>query len=68
MYGLNLERRIMDKILYEVDSTDIPQLLRQFYRPSVEKKLSPLNRDLTSEWGLETQSLLKSKVKWVQFI
>jgi hypothetical protein len=24
MYGLNLERRIFDKILYEVDSSDIP--------------------------------------------
>jgi hypothetical protein len=24
MYGLNLERRILDKILYEVDSSDIP--------------------------------------------
>jgi hypothetical protein len=24
MYGTNLERRIFDKILYEVDSSDIP--------------------------------------------
>jgi hypothetical protein len=25
MYGFNLERRIMDKILYEIDSSDIPR-------------------------------------------
>jgi hypothetical protein len=25
MYGTNLERRIFDKILYEVDSSDIPR-------------------------------------------
>jgi hypothetical protein len=25
MYGLNLERRILDTILYEVDSSDIPR-------------------------------------------
>jgi hypothetical protein len=25
MYGPNLERRIFDKILYEVDSSDIPR-------------------------------------------
>jgi hypothetical protein len=24
MYGLNLDKRILDKILYEVDSSDIP--------------------------------------------
>jgi hypothetical protein len=27
MYGLNLERRILDKILYEVDCSDIPRKL-----------------------------------------
>jgi hypothetical protein len=27
MYGLNLERRIFDKLLYEVDSSDIPRIL-----------------------------------------
>jgi hypothetical protein len=25
IYGLNLERRILNKIVYEVDSRDIPQ-------------------------------------------
>jgi hypothetical protein len=25
IYGLNLERRILNKVLYEVDSSDIPQ-------------------------------------------
>jgi hypothetical protein len=25
MYGLNLERRILDKILYEADSSDMPR-------------------------------------------
>jgi hypothetical protein len=29
MYGLNSERRMLDKILYEGDSSDIPQLQLQ---------------------------------------
>jgi hypothetical protein len=35
MYGLNREIRKLDKILYEVDSNDIPQQL-------VQSVLSPL--------------------------
>jgi hypothetical protein len=31
MYGLNLERYIFDKILYEVDSSDIPRKLFRFH-------------------------------------
>jgi hypothetical protein len=27
MYGLNLERRIMDKFLYEIDNSDISELI-----------------------------------------
>jgi hypothetical protein len=35
IYGLNLEKRLLDTILYEVDSSDIPRyLLSQIYRPS----------------------------------
>jgi hypothetical protein len=34
MYGLNRERRIFDKILYEVDSSDIhDNYYSQFYHP-----------------------------------
>jgi hypothetical protein len=29
MYGLKLEGRILDKILYDVDSNDVPQKLLQ---------------------------------------
>jgi hypothetical protein len=29
MYGINLERRLFDKILYDIDSSDIPQYLLQ---------------------------------------
>jgi hypothetical protein len=31
MYGLNRERRILDKLLYEVDSSDIPRQLLQCF-------------------------------------
>jgi hypothetical protein len=34
MYGLNFERRILDKILYEADSGDIPlKLLNRVLNP-----------------------------------
>jgi hypothetical protein len=38
MYGTNLERRIFDNILYEVDSSDIPHTYpSQFFILSIEE-------------------------------